>query len=158
MKDSTVLALAASMGALAGLRSIVPPAILTHAASRNLINLRGTPLSRLRGSKAVKIATALAVGEMVADKLPFAPSRLKPGPLAARAISGALCGAAIAASERGPIVAAAAIGAGAAIGGSFAGYHLRQLLNRKLPDTVSALIGDAVTVASGAAIIDRLAA
>lgn len=158
MKDSTILALSASMGALAGIRSIVPPAILSHAASRNLLNLRGTPLSRLRRSPAVRIATGLAIAELVMDKLPFMPSRLHPGALAGRAASGALCGAAIAAAERGPIIAAAAIGAGAAIGGSYAGYHLRKLLDRKLPDPVSAIIGDVVTVASGAAIVDRLAA
>lgn len=158
MKNSTILALSAGMGALAGLRSVIPPAILIHAANRNLINLRGTPLGMLRTSKAAKIATGLAIAELVSHKLPFTPSRLHPGQLAGRAAAGALCGAIIALSERGPIDKAVMIGAGAAVGGAFAGRYLRALLDRKLPGPVSALIGDAVTVGGGTAIIDRIAA
>ena len=42
--------------------------------------------------------SAFAIGELIADKLPFIPNRTSPGPLFGRIVLGALCGATLCAA------------------------------------------------------------
>jgi uncharacterized membrane protein len=161
MSANRTLALAAGLGALAGLRTFTPPSIVSQAARRNLLPLRHSPLKFLRSAASANTFAALAAGELVGDKLPFMPSRLEPGGLAGRMATGALCGAAMVAASRnrngGAIATGAALGAVAAIAGAFAGYHLRRQLGQKLdiPDPAIAVIEDMVALGGSIALVRR---
>lgn len=148
-------ACAAAIGAVSGLRSMTGPAIITTAVRSRRLKVKRTPLAWLAAPNAAPIASALAIGEMIADKLPFMPDRIKPGSLAGRAIAGGLCGYAVF-SPRGKREAAigALVGASAALAASWAGFEYRR--RTPLPAIASALLEDAVAAASGAFIIRQL--
>jgi uncharacterized membrane protein len=155
MNTPKVLALSAAVGALAGLRAFTPPAVLSHAVRRNVL-LRRSPLKLLATARLSKGLTSMAAGELVTDKLPFTPSRLKSGPLAARMASGAVCGTALCISARESVGKGAALGAVGALAGALAGYHLRQRLDREMPDFTVALVEDAIAVGGSIAVVYAL--
>lgn len=114
---------ALGLGALAGVRSAGAPAVLTWNLRR-----RGKPLvSGWRVPQAVGAALPLlALGEVIADKLPFTPARTKAASLVARAFSGAFAGAATARKGESK-VAPALLGSAAAAAATFGSYRLRKL-------------------------------
>jgi uncharacterized membrane protein len=148
-------ACAAAIGAVSGLRSMTGPAIIANAVRDRQLKLNRTPLAWLGSPNAAPIASALAISEMIADKLPFMPDRIKPGSLAGRAVAGAVCGYAVF-SRRGKREAAigALVGASAALAASWAGFEYRR--RAPLPAFASAVIEDAVAAASGAFVIRQL--
>ena len=77
------------------------------------------------------ILSALAIGELINDKLPKTPSRKAPVPFAARVVSGALCGAALAATRQG-VIGGLIAGALGGIAGTLAGYEFRARLVRAI--------------------------
>jgi uncharacterized membrane protein len=117
----------AVIGAACGLRTFSGPAAL--AVHRGL----GGP----RGRVAI---VAVAVGELVGDKLPMTPARTSPPALAGRIVAGAFCG------QRVGGAAGAGVGAAAAVMSAFAGMRARGEVVRalKLPDPVVAVGEDAV--------------
>jgi uncharacterized membrane protein len=147
----------AAMGAVSGLRSFTGPAIVSEAAHRKLLHLEKTPLSFLSSGNAAKTSIALAIGELIADKLPFTPDRTKLPSLMARFVAGALAGAAVAGKrKRNDQIAAAVVGGAAAIAAAYAGNQYRKHV--KLPGIVAALLEDALAVGAGTAIIARACA
>ena len=142
-------ALAVGIGAVAGLRAFTAPAVLAWAAKRRWIPLGNLPFTTIIAAKASKTITDFAVSELIADKLPFTPSRLKPGPLTARIVSGAFCGAAIYSVVKRPIKEGAILGGLGAIAGAFAGYHMRRKLSGDTPSLSVALLEDAVAIGGG---------
>jgi uncharacterized membrane protein len=144
---------AAAIGAVSGLRSMSAPAIVAEAASRNIVSLKKTPLSWLASNAAGRTSALLALGELVADKLPFMPDRTDSPSLLWRAVSGAGCGYAICGSGRSKKGAwmSAFVGATAAVAASYAGLEFRRRV--KLPPFAAALIEDAVALGSGSALI-----
>jgi uncharacterized membrane protein len=143
MRGPRVYAVAAGLGAVAGLRTMTAPAAVALAARR--------PPRFFRARATAAALTALAAGELAADKLPFMKSRTEPGSLAARAASGALCGAAVCAAHRKRPALGAVLGAAAAIGAAFAGYELRRRAGRSLgiPDPAVAIFEDALAAGAG---------
>lgn len=123
---------AAGIGAVAGLRSMTAPAVTLAAGG-----------SAFRGAGAL-----LALGEWIADKLPFTPSRLSPPGLIARAISGGWCGGTVAVRLGASRVPGIGCGVVGALAGSWAGYTVRTFLvkSKGLPDTGVALAEDAIAV------------
>src|SRR5579871_5223273 len=85
----------AAMGAVCGLRAFMGPALTAGAANRKVLNLKKTPLEWLSTDQTATTMVLLAAGELIADKLPFMPSRTRTPSLAARFLSGALCAFAI---------------------------------------------------------------
>ena len=77
------LLLAFLLGVVSGFRSLTPAAVLAWAV-QGRPELQGTVLSFMSGAVAAYALTALALIELVTDKLPFTPSRLTPVPLIAR--------------------------------------------------------------------------
>jgi uncharacterized membrane protein len=151
--EADVYLRAAGLGAVAGLRAFSAPALLSRQMSRSD---RKEGVTSLLGSPTVAtVLGALAVGEIVADKMPWMPNRTDPLGLIARAGSGAFVGATICRAKGRSTVAGALIGAAAAIAASFAGYHLRRAAVRELelPDTVVAVIEDTVAVRGGARLL-----
>ncbi len=75
---------------------------------------------------AVIVFTVLAVGEYIGDTLPQTPSRLAPGPLAARLVFGALAGALGAHAMLEPVAGGVILGVSGALIGAYGGYHARR--------------------------------
>ena len=149
MKPSYTPVLAVGIGVVAGLRALAAPAVLAWAAKRRWIRLGNSPFATIISGKASKRITDLAVSELIADKLPFTPSRLKAGPLASRIVSGAVCGATIYGVVKRPLMEGAILGGVGAIAGAFAGYHMRKRLSRDMPDLGVAVLEDALAIGGG---------
>jgi uncharacterized membrane protein len=98
----------------------------------------------------------LAVGELLADKLPFTPNRIKAGPLAARIASGAACGAAVSYLAKGSPKEGALLGGAGAVAGAFAGYYARRSFSRNRSDLAVALVEDAIAITAGFGILRQI--
>jgi len=142
---------------VAGLRTLTAPAVLAWAAKRRWIRLGNSPFATIISAQASTRLTDLAVSELIADKLPFTPSRLKAGPLASRVVSGAVCGATIYGVVERPLVEGAVLGGVGAIAGALAGYHMRKRLRHDMPDLGVAVLEDVLAI-GGAVLITALAA
>jgi uncharacterized membrane protein len=149
MKRSYTPVLAVGIGAVAGLRTLAAPAVLAWAAKRRWIRRGDSPFAAIVSAKASKRIIDLALSELIADKLPFTPSRLKPGPFAARILSGAVCGAAIYGVVEQPLTEGAVLGGLGATAGALAGYHVRKRLSRNLPELGVAVLEDVVAIGGG---------
>lgn len=123
------LSLAFLLGATAGPRTSAPLAAVSWAARLGWIDLTGSRLAFIGSSKAVTITTPMALGELVADKLPSTPARTEPGGVVARAASGALSGAAL---VGGRSTAAAVAGAAGSIAATYLGYQIRKRASRAI--------------------------
>jgi uncharacterized membrane protein len=151
MLPTLILVLAFLMGCVCGLRSMTGPAIVCWAAHLGWLNLDGSKLAFLHHPISLAVFTLLALGELVADKLPFIPRRTMIGPLVVRFVFGALCGYAVTLSV-GP--AWFPFGLAGGLGGlaaAFGGYHFRRWLTvrRGLPDLPLALLEDVVAIGLG---------
>ena len=147
--DSTTLALAAGMGAVAGMRSMAAPAL----ASRHLSQRQGS--SPLRVSpRASGVLGLLAAGEMIGDKTPFIPDRTDLPSVIGRAVSGGATAAALADARGGSALVAALVGSTAAVGSTFLSYYLRKKAGEVsgLPDPVLGLAEDAFVLTAGSRI------
>ena len=138
---------AAALGAVAGMRSMLAPALFHRFAAQNKKEGIHSSAPTVFDSPHVgALLDVMALGELAVDKLPKTPSRLSPPSLVIRAASGALVGGALFAGGRKPSAAGAIVGGLAAVAASFAFYHLRQTLDKKtgLPDPAIALAEDAL--------------
>ena len=151
MTDMQVYSDAAILGSVAGIRSMATPAIVSHLAHEGSLPADSEPMVWLSHSGVAKATAVLAVGELIADKLPVVPSRTDMGPLVSRGISGALGGAAVASARKRPAVVGALIGASTAVLATFAVTNFRRAAKERtgVPDFVWALLEDAVVIASG---------
>jgi len=157
MGSSQGLFLAFLIGVVCGLRSLTAPACVAWAARLNWINLHNSPLSFMGSTVAVVIFTALAIAELVADKLPSTPSRTAPVGLTARIILGGLSGACLAVAGAQSMALGAVVGVAGGLAGTFAGYRARTGLVKalKVPDLVIALLEDVVAIGGGLFIVSR---
>jgi uncharacterized membrane protein len=155
---SLALALAFAIGVIAGLRSMTAPTVVAWAAHLKWLDLRQTWAAFMASTVTLCILTALAIAELVADKLPKTPSRKSPGPFVARIVLGALSGAALCAAARQSSAAGAFLGGLGAVVGTLGGYEARTRLVKiwKVPDLVVALLEDAVAIGGGLFIVSRL--
>jgi uncharacterized membrane protein len=149
MRRSYTPVLAVGIGAVAGLRTLVAPAALAWAAKHRWIRRGNSPFAAIVSAKVSTRIIDLALSELIADKLPFTPSRLKPGPFAARILSGAVCGAAIYGVVEQPLKEGAILGGLGATAGALAGYHVRKRLSRNLPEWRVAVLEDVVAIGGG---------
>ena len=138
------------MGLVAGQRAMTPLAVITAAAGRGALP-RNAPMQGLLSHPVVIFgAAALAVGEMIGDKLPSAPDRIIIPGLLARSTTAAIAGAVLApAGER---KLAAMLAAATAVGASYIGFALRIRAMRHFSQTSTGLVEDAVVLGSGLAI------
>lgn len=158
MKDWEVYSAAALMGALAGMRSMAGPAFLGQLARKGALSEVNGPLALVTKSGFGATSGVLALGEMVADKLPFTPNRTAVGPLLGRALTGGLSGAVICSAKRRSMLFGALLGAAAAVGAAYGAYHLRKSGGERLhvPDGVMALGEDAIVAGLGHTLTTRL--
>jgi uncharacterized membrane protein len=152
-----VFLLAIGIGIVAGLRSFTAPAVVAWAAHLGWLNLHDSPLGFMGSTTAVAIFSLLAIGELVADKLPMTPNRTAPVPLLARIITGALCGACVWAAAGKSLLAGALVGGMAGVIGAFAGYKVRHRLvnNLHIHDVVVAVCEDLFAIGLGFFLLSR---
>lgn len=157
MNSALALALAFSIGVVAGLRSLTAPAVVAWAAHLGWINLHGTPLSFVGSVWAVTIFTLLALAELVADQFPKTPSRTTPVGVSARIVTGALTGACLAVAGGVTPWLGALAGPLGGIAGAFGGYHVRVGLVRALrvPDFAIAIPEDLIAIGLGLFLASR---
>jgi len=144
------------LGVVAGLRAVTPVAAVSWAAVLGLLKLTGTPLAFLGAMVTPWIVTAIAIGELVNDKLPKTPSRKVPVQFGGRIVSGGLAGAAVGLSAGAPIPGLVLGAVGAVIGtlgGAWARGKLAGAFGRDLP---AALLEDLVAVGGAALIVGCL--
>jgi len=141
------------MGAIAGMRSMSPPKVVSQFSEMGLIPQEGSPLALLNHSGVSKILSVLSTGEKVAGKV-----LEKAGPIAARGVAGGISGAAIFARAKRPWWPGALIGAGSAIGAGFAAYKLRERVTQayQVPDSVVGIIEDAIVAGAGYLVLSSL--
>jgi uncharacterized membrane protein len=149
--------LAFAIGIIAGLRSLTAPAATCWAAHLGWLDLRQSALAFMGSTLATALFTLFAIGELIADKLPFTPSRLSPAPLAGRILLGGLSGSALCAAAGQSLLVGALLGAVGGIAGALAGYHARRTLTQTMhiPDFVIALIEDAIAIGGALVIVSR---
>lgn len=147
--------LAFGIGIVAGLRSLTAPAVVAWGAHLNWLNLEGTPLAFMGSTTAVVIFSLLAVGELIADKLPMIPKRTDPAPLIARIITGGLCGACVCAAGANPLLLGTLLGGIGGVVGAFLGYNIRRRLDMHVKDVVVAVCEDVVAVGVALFLVSR---
>jgi uncharacterized membrane protein len=150
-----VFALALGIGIVAGLRSLTAPAVVAWGAHLNWLNLHGSPLAFMGSTPAVAIFSVLAIGELIADKLPMIPKRTAPAPLIARVITGGLCGACFYAAAGGSLIAGALLGGTGGFVGAFLGYGIRRRLDLHIKDLVVAICEDVVAIGLALFLVSR---
>jgi uncharacterized membrane protein len=136
------------LGMMTGLRSMTPIAVVCWFAYVGHLPVEDTWAFWTGKLVAAVIFTLLALGELVADKLPKMMDRTDPGPLVARLIFGGLVGAVGATGVLGSVLEGILLGAGGALVGTFGGYLVRRHLVQRTgrPDWNIAVIEDACAV------------
>jgi uncharacterized membrane protein len=149
-------ALAFLMGAACGLRCFTPPAAISWAARLGWLHLENSPLAFLGFNTTPYILSVIAIAELINDKLPKTPSRKALPLFAGRIGSGALCGAALAATGDG-LPGGLLAGALGAVAGTLGGYEFRMRLVKATggKDFPVALLEDAIAVCTAFWIVSR---
>jgi uncharacterized membrane protein len=144
--------LAVLIGVVAGMRAMTAPAAVSWAARLGWLDLGGTWLSFLGLAWTPWIVSLLAFGELFNDKRPQTPSRTVPPQFGARIVTGALSGAAIAASG-GSLVGGLAAGALGAVAGTLGGRALRSWMARAFGNDLPAALTEDALALGGALLI-----
>ena len=140
------------LGAIAGVRSMAAPAILSRSAVEDRVGgLEGTPFAMLGSPRVSTVLRTLEIGEMFGDKTPFIPSRTSLLPLLGRAVIGAVVGAALFASEGRRTATGGVLGAVSAMAAAYAAERLRMQIIQRLgvPNVVAGLLEDGVVLFGG---------
>ncbi len=145
--------LALALGIIAGLRSMTAPAAVSWAAHLGILNLEGSWLAFLGHPITPWVLTALALGELVVDKLPKTPSRTMVGPFAGRLLTGGISGAAIGVAA-GSWIGGLVAGLVGAVVGTFGGYTFRARLAAAFhKDLPAALVEDLIAVGGAVLVV-----
>ncbi|MDB5005905.1 MAG: putative rane protein [Mucilaginibacter sp.] len=140
------------LGVLAGMRTTSAPAIASHILSHhNSGHLAKSSLDFMQSDNIAIAMKVFAVGELIADKLPFTPNRIKPVSVITRCVSGSLAGASIYKAVGKNALQGAALGTVAALGSTFGSYFLRKSTVNKLKifDPFIGAIEDALVIGAG---------
>ncbi|MDN3547759.1 DUF4126 family protein [Mucilaginibacter aquaedulcis] len=140
------------LGTLAGMRSTSAPAITSHILSHHQSkNLEHSPLGFMQSKNVAAALKVLALGEIVGDKLPSAPNRIKPAALGFRVISGALAGAGIYRAVGNNAIVGALLGGTAAFASTYGSFFLRRstVKTSHIIDPIIGAVEDALVIGSG---------
>jgi uncharacterized membrane protein len=156
MTPSTALLLIFLVGFLNGLRSFTPAAATAWAARLGWLKL-GTGLTWLGTTAAIIIFSALALLELVNDKLPKTPARTAPVGLTARIVMGGFVGACLATASGQNLVLGVIVAVVGALAGTFGGYQARSRIVKALgvSDYVVAVIEDLIAVGGSFWVVSR---
>jgi uncharacterized membrane protein len=151
-----ILLYAFLLGCVCGLRSMTAPALVAWGAHLGWLHLEGSLLAFLANKISLIIFSLFALGELIADKLPFIPPRIQAGPLGVRILFGAMCGAALCFSAAASPIVGAILGGLGSVAGAFAGYAYRRRFSLTVPDLLLALLEDLVAVGGGLLLVSHL--
>ncbi|WP_296596016.1 DUF4126 domain-containing protein [Phenylobacterium sp.] len=140
------------LGVIAGLRAVTPVAAVSWAAALGILKLAGTPLAFLGAAVTPWIVSAIAVGELVNDKLPNTPSRKVPVQFGGRIVSGGLAGATVGLSA-GALLPGLVLGAVGAVLGTLGGAWARGRLAGALGRDLPAALAEDLAAVGGAALV-----
>jgi uncharacterized membrane protein len=131
---------ALALGVVAGLRTFTAPAAVFLA----------------RGGVAGIVLAFVALGELIADKLPTMPSRTSPPALTARIVSGGFVGWYFLSSSDGrPAILGAGVGVVGALIGAFGGVRVRRFAIDRIGAIPAALCEDAIAIGIAAFVVTR---
>jgi uncharacterized membrane protein len=140
------------LGTLAGMRSTSAPVIASHILSHHQSkNLEHSPLRFMQSKSVATTLKVLALGEIVGDKLPSAPNRIKPAAVGFRVLSGALAGASIYKATGGKVLTGALLGGAVALASTYGSFFLRKstVKTSHIVDPIIGAIEDALVIGSG---------
>jgi uncharacterized membrane protein len=146
----------ALLGIAAAMRTWSSITFVSFRLSRDNENtVEGTIFSPLASPVVTTVVAAISASELVADKLPILPNRIKPIIWAGRTLFGALAGAAWSRASRKSAMSGAIAGGVAAAVATYALYHLRRSASRDLgiPDPLAAVVEDVALLGIGAALL-----
>jgi uncharacterized membrane protein len=149
---------AIGLGAIAGIRSLSAPVLLSLELSKlSPLQLQGSPLRYLHSGPVATAIKVLAATELAGDKLPQMPNRTTLPSLVARTASGALVGAALFTLSRDKALTGALVGGLAALAATYGSFYLRGALHHygQVPNVTAGLLEDAVMVSSGLAMVKK---
>ncbi len=132
MNGDFFFALALGIGFVAGLRSLTAPAVVAWAAHLGWLALQGSSLVFMASTAAAVLFSLLAIGELIADKVPGVPRRTSIAPLVARICTGTLGGACLAAAANRALLPACLLAGLGGVIGAFTGYEIRRRLVSQL--------------------------
>jgi uncharacterized membrane protein len=158
MSPSTILFLVAvGIGVISGLRSLTTPAAVSWAAHLHWINPGRSPMAFLAMTTTVYGLSAMAVLELVTDKLPLTPRRTVPPAFVARIVTGAFSAGALYVCAQQEFAIGALLGGVGAVAGTLGGYHARHWLvkTRNFPDFVVALAEDVLAIGGAFFLVSR---
>jgi uncharacterized membrane protein len=157
MNPNYACAFAVGIGVVAGLRLLTAPAAVSWAAHLGWLNLRSSPLAFMGSTAAVAIFSLLALGELIADKLPKTPRRTSLVPLLARILIGGLCGSSLCASAGQSLGIGIVLGGIGGVIGTFAGYEIRRRLvnNLRIKDIFVAICEDLIAIVLACFLVSR---
>lgn len=146
------LAASIALGALSGVRSLTPSAVV----ARELGSRHHLFRSRRRGSWLRRGLEAGALAEMLLDQSPGAPDRTSGAGLAGRVVFGAILGAAV--LERARLLGVLAGGASAFVA-TWASFGLRSVASRrgKVLGAIGGVVEDALVVSASRTVAQALA-
>jgi uncharacterized membrane protein len=144
------------IGVVAGLRSMTAPAAVSWAARLGWLHLENTWLAFLGFAATPYILSVLAIGELIADKLPKTPSRKSPPGFIGRVVTGALSGAALGAANQA-LMGGLLAGVLGSVAGTLGGYEFRMRLVKATggKDLPIALLEDAIAICGAFLIVSR---
>jgi uncharacterized membrane protein len=147
------------LGIVAGMRSMMAPAVLALTLSRRPEYVPNTAPAHWFALVPIAVILVIsALGELVADKLPRTPNRTALGPFVVRLASGAITGAALVQIGGVNAWAGAACGAVGAIVGTFGMFHARRFAGRVtgIRDPYIGAVEDVVAIAIAASVAAQL--
>jgi uncharacterized membrane protein len=141
------------LGAVAGMRSMLPLAALSYAARHQKLTADSWP-GLLRHELTGSGLLMLAAGELLGDKWRAAPDRISAAGLAARVTTGALCGAVLAPAKQRR--SAAVLGAAAAVAAGYVSFALRIQALKRFGRVPTGVAEDAIALAATLGILGGL--
>jgi uncharacterized membrane protein len=144
------------LGVIAGMRTSSAPLVVNQIlAGHPSKAITNSPLKFIQSDTFGLISKLMALGELVADKLPSTGDRINSVGVIGRGISGALAGACIFKATGNSAYSGAAIGLITAAGATFASWWLRKIAGKKaqIDDKWIGAIEDLLVAGTGLAII-----
>jgi uncharacterized membrane protein len=145
------------LGVLAGMRTSSAPAITSHILSQHYSRqLAHSSLAFMQSDKVASALKIFVIAELIGDKLPSAPNRIKPVGLVARCLSGALAGACIYKASGNKGLSGALLGSAAALVSTFGSFLLRKSIVKqtRIFDPIIGAIEDALVIGAGVAMVE----
>ncbi|WP_407294019.1 DUF4126 domain-containing protein [Stutzerimonas zhaodongensis] len=155
--SNSVLWGALALGLVTGMRSMLAPTLTSRAlAARDDIGDADEPARSLAAHRTRQFLMPLAAGELLGDKMTFAPDRTIAASIVARAVSGGVTAAALAGVRRESVLLPALIGATAACLSAKIGLNLRKpYQDNPVTNAVLGFTEDCLALAIGSAGLRR---